>query len=201
MELIHAFLCLLLVSSGFFVSFSRNPIESVLFLILSFCSAAAILFLFNSEFLGLLFIIIYVGAIAVLFLFVVMMLNVKNKEPDSFLTDTMKNSLNKSLITFFAYVGFFVLFFSIRRIFFRPYIHEELADSNFSLVFDSFNNIDVLGQVLYNYYLICFLLAGLILLIALVGSIVLTLRYNSSQKNQLINRQLSRTDNFISFFK
>ena len=58
-----------------------------------------------------------------------------------------------------------------------------------------------MGQVLFNYFLICFLLAGIILLIALVGSIVLTLRFNNSEEGQLVNRQLSRTDNFLSFFK
>ena len=80
MEILHFFLCSLLILSGFWVSVSLNPIESVLFLILAFCNTAAILFIFNVEFLGLLFIIIYVGAVAVLFLFIIMMLNIKNQE-------------------------------------------------------------------------------------------------------------------------
>jgi NADH-quinone oxidoreductase subunit J len=79
MDFLHFFLCFLLLGSGLLMCTSINPVESVLFLILAFCNAAAILFLFNTEFLGLIFIIIYVGAIAVLFLFVIMMLNIKNK--------------------------------------------------------------------------------------------------------------------------
>ncbi len=88
----HSILCLLLFFSGLMVAFSTNPVESVLFLILAFCNAAAILFIFHAEFLGLIFIIIYVGAIAVLFLFVIMMLNVKDQEPedDYYFSDTLE---------------------------------------------------------------------------------------------------------------
>ena len=77
MLFLHSFLTFLLLFSSVFVLISENPVHSVLFLILTFCNAAAILLLLNVEFLGLIFIIVYVGAIAVLFLFVVMMLNVK----------------------------------------------------------------------------------------------------------------------------
>lgn len=69
------------------------------------------------------------------------------------------------------------------------------------LMIDSLNNIDVMGQVLFNYFLICFLLAGIILLIALIGAIVLTLRFNNTEKGQFVNRQLARTDNFLAFYK
>ena len=74
---LHYFFITILLLSSLFVLISQNPVHSVLFLILAFCNASGILFLFNAEFLGLVFIIIYVGAIAILFLFVVMMLNVK----------------------------------------------------------------------------------------------------------------------------
>jgi len=70
-----------------------------------------------------------------------------------------------------------------------------------AILIDDLNNIDVMGQYLFNYFLVCFLLAGIILLIALVGSIILTLRFNNSEESQVVNRQLSRTDNFLSFFK
>lgn len=176
---------------------SVNPVESVLFLILSFCNAAAILFLFNAEFLGLIFMIIYVGAIAVLFLFVIMMLNIKNQ----------KNKDENRSYTFwficFSAFNFLVtlIFFSIKKVFFRDESFLFDQNSNVFLLVDNLNNIDVMGQVLFNYFLICFLLAGIILLIALVGSIVLTLRFNNSEEGQLVNRQLSRTDNFLSFFK
>ena len=82
-------------------------------------------------------------------------------------------------------------------------ISEILLDSNSEkfLTLDNTNNIDILGQTLFDYYLICFLLAGILLLIALVGCIVLTLKFNSVEESKNVNRQLSRSDNFLSFFK
>jgi NADH-quinone oxidoreductase subunit J len=176
---------------------SINPVESVLFLILAFCNAAAILFLFHSEFLGLTFIIIYVGAIAVLFLFVIMMLNIKNKTDDK---------ANSKWVSYFLYFSFSYLIFTLIFFFIRKTFNKDsffLTEQPFDMVLlvDNLNNIDVMGQVLFNYFLVCFLLAGLILLIALIGAIVLTLRFNNSEEAQLVNRQLARTDNFLSFFK
>ena len=188
MEILHFFLCSLLLFSGLWVSISVNPIESVLFLILAFCNTAAILFIFNVEFLGLLFIIIYVGAVAVLFLFIIMMLNIKNQENSVLNSMSIKNIYDK--------IKYFILSFFVLMLFL-------FFDKNFDFIaiFDTLNNIDVIGQVLYNYFIVCFLLAGLVLLIALIGAIVLTLRFNSDKKSQLVSRQLSRTDNFLTFFK
>lgn len=198
MRYIHIFLCILLCLCGLFVALSINPISSIVFLILTFCNAAAILFFFNIEFLGVTFVIIYVGAVAVLFLFVVMMINVKLDE-----------SLSKINISFFlkflysvvicSLVGILLLFsilsiFSSQDLFLIKY-------ANLQILFDTLYNIDVLGQSLYNYFLSCFLVAGLILFIALLGSIVLTLKYNSKLKTQIYSRQLSRSDKFLSFFK
>jgi NADH-quinone oxidoreductase subunit J len=197
MRVLHAFLCFLLFGSGLFVSSAINPVESVLFLILTFCNAAAILFIFNAEFLGLIFVIIYVGAIAVLFLFVIMMLNVKIQDQHSLSLSIFKNSYT---IRFFSFYLVFILTFLVFKNIFSDYKNVTDVTTNI-LNFDSLNNIDVLGQFLYNYFLVSFLLAGLILLIALVGAIVLTLKFSSLQKGQLVYRQLSRTDNFLSFFK
>lgn len=197
MIFLHKFLCFIMLLSGFLVSFSTNPIESVLFLILTFCNATAILFIFNAEFIGLTFIIIYVGAIAVLFLFVIMMLNIKNNSGL-----TLKYNLFSFLVYFsFFYFFSFSIFLCIKKVFYQQETFLIEQENNLLLLVDSLNNIDIMGQFLYNYYLVCFLLAGLILLIALVGSIVLTLRFDSMQKNQLANRQLARTDKFLSFFK
>ena len=192
MQFLHSFLTFLLILSGLFVLISENPVHSVLFLILTFCNASAILFLFKVDFLALIFIIIYVGAIAVLFLFVVMMLNVK-----SFST------LNLFYLPFLL-LGIFVLliqiFLFVENVFFGfDYTVENNTYSAYNL-FDNLNNIDVLGQGLYNYFLICFLLAGLVLLVAMIGAIVLTLNFSSSRKHELVYRQLSRSDNFLSFF-
>ncbi len=198
MQALHSILCLLILLSGLMVAFSANPIESVLFLILTFFNAGAILFLFNSEFFGLILIIVYVGAIAVLFLFVIMMLNIKIYE-NVFVTFFTKNIRNSILVLFTVYLVSVTLFVFLKSIFNAG--RTPLESSNDVLIFDSLNNIDVLGQVLYNYYLSGFLVAGLILLVALVGSIVLTLRFNRAPKKQMTSRQLARTDNFLAFFK
>lgn len=198
MQFLHSILCLLLILSGLMVAFSANPVESVLFLILTFFNAGAILVMFNAEFLGLIFIIVYVGAIAVLFLFVVMMLNVKIHE-NIFSKLFSKNIRNSILAFFFIYLVSVILFVYLNSIFHSQNVNTEFNNS--ALLFDALNNIDILGQVLYNYYLICFLVAGLILLVALIGAIVLTLRFNRVHKSQITSRQLARTDNFLSFFK
>ncbi len=200
MEILHFFLCSLLLFSGLWVSISVNPIESVLFLILAFCNTAAILFIFNVEFLGLLFIIIYVGAVAVLFLFIIMMLNIKNQENSVLNSMSIKNIYDK--IKYFI-LSFFVLmlFLFLQNSFSQDTFLFFDKNFDFIAIFDTLNNIDVIGQVLYNYFIVCFLLAGLVLLIALIGAIVLTLRFNSDKKSQLVSRQLSRTDNFLTFFK
>lgn len=193
MGILHCFFTFLLLISSIFVFISKNPVHSVLFLILTFCNASGILFLFNAEFLGLVFIIIYVGAIAVLFLFVVMMLNVK---------------IYSSNILFylpFIFLGCFIMILQIFLILEKTFTNSTFCVSdlpyNFDNYLDSLSSIDVLGQSLYNYYLLCFLLAGLILLVAMIGAIVLTLNFRSHRKNELVSRQLSRSDNFLAFFK
>lgn len=193
MQILHSFLSLLLILSGLFVFISENPVHSVLFLILAFCNASAILFLFNAEFLALVFIIVYVGAIAVLFLFVVMMLNVK------------AFSTINSFYIFFVLLGSSVLlvqlFLILEKAFFGFTNIFEITGFQFKDTLEGLNNIDVLGQSLYNYFIPCFLLAGLILLVAMIGAIVLTLNFKSHRKNELTYRQLSRSENFLSFFK
>jgi len=197
MEYLHLVFCSLLVLSAITVSFSSNPVQSVLFLILTFCQAGVLLIMFNVDFFGLIFIIIYVGAIAVLFLFVIMMLNVKIQDNSGSLL-LLKNNLGNFFIIISSFYAVFVtLFATIGNIFSQK---EISTLENYMNHFDDLNNIDILGQVLYNYYFVCFLLSGLILLVALVGAIVLTLRFNEIKKHQLSNRQLSRTDKFISFF-
>jgi NADH-quinone oxidoreductase subunit J len=176
-----------------------NPVESVVFLILTFFNAAIILFLFNSEFLGLLFIIIYVGAIAVLFLFVVMMLNVKMQENSVFYSDFFKTIYSLRFI--FFYFVTLLIFLLLKQGFSNEDVFLQNNNFNFFETVDSLSNIDILGQILYNYFLVCFLISGLILLVALVGSIVLTLKFSNVRKGQLTSRQLSRTDNFLTFFK
>ncbi len=185
---LHFFLLLVFCFCGFFVFLSANPMHSVLFLILTFCTGACILFLFSVDFLGLVFIMIYVGAVAILFLFVVMMLDVK--------TSLFKSTPSIPLI---LSVGIFFLvqvFYFVNRILGFGEVKGFFFENNI----DALYNIGSLGQFLYNYFLSCFLIAGIILLIALVGAIVLTLNFNSIRKNQLISRQLSRSIKCVHSF-
>jgi NADH-quinone oxidoreductase subunit J len=193
MLFLHSFLTFLLLFSSVFVLISENPVHSVLFLILTFCNAAAILLLLNVEFLGLIFIIVYVGAIAVLFLFVVMMLNVK--------IYSLKSYSQKPFIFLAGFICIGQIFLLLEKTFSNS--NTLTTDDSLSVVafLDSLSSIDVLGQALYNNYIICFLIAGLVLLVAMIGAIVLTLNFSSQRKNELVFRQLSRSDNFLAFFR
>lgn len=187
MEFFYLSTLFLFVLSGLLVILLQNPVHSILFLILAFSSSAIILFLFSVDFLGIIFILIYVGAIAVLFLFVVMMLNVKiTKLSDSYILPVL-------LLIIFLLLTQFLLFFE--NIF---YFHNQFMFNN-NYFFDDLSNIDVLGQGLYNNFLICFLLAGVVLLVAIIGSISLTLKFQSYRKIAPVNRQLARSENFLSF--
>lgn len=198
MEALHTYICFLIIIGGYFVAFSSHPINSVVSLIITFCNAAIVLFFFNIDFLGILFIIIYVGAIAVLFLFVIMMLNIKSRE----VTGLSANLIVKSSLIFISYhiilfmcLGFFSDIFS-------PNVISGINDAtDIVLYLDYLNNIEILGQVLFNYTYVCVLIAGLILLVALIGAIVLTLNFNTSQTTQLATKQLSRSSNILVFRK
>jgi len=161
---------------------------------LLFCEAAATLFIFNIEFLSLTFIVVYVGAIAVLFLFVVMMLNIK----------MVQQSILKNILFF---VGVSTIFLSlIYAIFKNIIINFDLFKSNdftsFQINwFDPLNNLELIGQVIFNEYSICLIIVGLLLLVPLLGSIVLTLDYSGILSSTIAIRQLSRSPNTTAFFK
>lgn len=192
MTYFHTFLCFLLVLSSLLVTVSKNPVQAVIFMVTTFLVGGISLVLFHSEFFGIAFVIIYVGAIAVLFVFIIMMLEVKRY--DSFLHD---NGF-ENLIRYGTLFGIFsTLVYSLRNenicddIFFENIFH---ANINLKL-FDNFGNIDVLGQSLYNYYLVCVLISGIILLVALVGAIYLTFRFDNNlltAKKEKSEQQLSR---------
>jgi NADH-quinone oxidoreductase subunit J len=192
MQIIHFFLLIFLLLTSILVIISTNSVHSVLFLILAFCNASAILFLFNADFLAVVFIIIYVGAVAVLFLFIIMMLNVK----------TIKFRFN-----YFPIIIIILSFLIVQLLFFVEKSFFGINDLN-SIFFlftsliniDTFYSINIIGQGLFNYFWSCVLIAGFILLIAMIGSIVLTLKFSSKRKNELNYRQLSRSETFLSFF-
>lgn len=193
MLIVYFIFSILQVFTVTFIFFSANPIHSILLLILLFFEVTVVLFLLNLEFISLLFILIYVGAIAVLFLFVVMMLRVKLNDLE--ILTILPISL---VINFYMYIIFLSKF--------QPFTFY--LSSFYSTFFLCFSNMEeniteiyTLGQVIYNYYIVCFLLAGLVLLLALVGAIVLSLDFNKSRLNSVIFRKLSRTSNFLSFFQ
>lgn len=187
-------LCLLV--SAILVNLSSNPVESVLFLVLTFITSGVMLMSLFSEFFGITVIIIYVGAIAVLFLFVIMMLNIKGLNNLQESLGIFKSKLLKFCIcSSVLYIIFLYFSYKTSPIFSNTVVNQD------NLLIDKLDNIGVLGQVLYNYYIDCFLIAGLLLLVALLGSICLTLSYNNNKNRQLPNKQLSRSDKFLSFIE
>ena len=179
-----------LLLCSFMVVLIKNPLYSVLFLVMCFVLSASLLFLLECEFISLIFIVIYVGAIAVLFLFVVMMLNIK-------ITDSTKDVLK--YIPAGNFLGF-VFLLEILYIFFdtytvNPYTTSKMFNfyTNWYAKIDGITDIEMLGQVLYTYYIIQFLVAGLLLLLAVIGASVLTLHTKDSLlKTQETFRQVSR---------
>jgi len=191
---LHFLLNLATIISVVLLFTTTHPIYAVLLLVLLFCEAAATLFIFNIEFLSLTFIVVYVGAIAVLFLFVVMMLNIK----------MVQQSILKNILFF---VGVSTIFLSlIYAIFKNIIINFDLFKSNdftsFQINwFDPLNNLELIGQVIFNEYSICLIIVGLLLLVPLLGSIVLTLDYSGILSSTIAIRQLSRSPNTTAFFK
>lgn len=166
-SIVHLILIFLFLICNTFVIFSKNPVHSVLFLILSFSISSMILFLFKIDFLALLYIIIYVGALAILFLFVIMMLNAKYVFSSDFYS-----------LYFFIILIFSILLFNI-FLFINEIFSNFLFDtSDIFLFIDFFYNINSFGQIFFNYYISIVLIAGLVLLLALVSSIALTIRQN-----------------------
>lgn len=195
MQLFHVTICGLLILCGLLVPLSSSPINSAIFLIMAFCNSAFILFFFNVEFLSLIFIIIYVGAIAVLFLFVVMMLNIKITEQSILAYSTT----NKILFLFMLfYCLFLLLSYSFDSIFSCD-IALSINKNEIILFLDDIQNINIIGQVLFNYFNSCLLIAGMMLLISLMGTILLTFDFRVVKKGNLVLKQLSKTFNSVQY--
>jgi NADH-quinone oxidoreductase subunit J len=190
-------LSFLLVLSAILVISAQNPVHSVFFLILVFLTSAIFLFLLEVEFISLLFVLVYVGAIAVLFLFVVMMLDIKvtRAENDFFIYIPMG--------IFLGLIFFLEVFMTLHENFvpISPLDSQQIY-TNWILNLDTISNIEVLGQLIYTYYFFYFLIAGIILLVAMVGAIVLTLNFKQKAKHQFVFRQILREKkNSIYFIK
>ena len=169
------------VASALMVVTSRNPVHSVLFLILAFVNAAGLFVLLGAEFLAMILIVVYVGAVAVLFLFVVMMLDVDFAElREGFL----------SYLPIGALVGA-VLLAELLVVVGGWAIGPGVANANAAV--PAVSNTEALGLVLYTRYVYYFEAAGIILLIAMIGAIVLTLRHKEGVKRQRIADQVARS--------
>lgn len=174
----------LAVASGVLVVSARNPVHSVLFLILAFFNAAALFILIGAEFLAMILVIVYVGAVAVLFLFVVMMLDIDFLQLRSGFVRYLPIGTLVGLILLAELVlviGGWAVGPSIQSA-------APVAAGGVPLT-----NTRALGNILYTRYLLGFQVAGLILLVAMVGAIVLTLRHRADVRRQSISAQLART--------
>jgi NADH-quinone oxidoreductase subunit J len=172
------------IASAFMVIAAKNPVHSVLFLILAFVNAAGLFLLLGAEFLAMMLIVVYVGAVAVLFLFVVMMLDVDFTELRSgFLQYLPVGALVGAV--FLAEILLVVGAWSI-----GPGVPRVIAAPMPPL--EDVSNTEAIGLVLYTRYLYFFQAAGLVLLVAMIGAIVLTLRHRPNIKRQNIAEQVAR---------
>src|SRR3954447_9761066 len=173
------------IASAFMVIASRNPVHSVLFLILAFVNAAGLFLLLGAEFLAMILVVVYVGAVAVLFLFVVMMLDVDFAE------------LRERFLQYLPIGALIGVIFLIELVLVVGTwaIEPGLVRAPASVIppADQVANTAVLGRVLYTRYFVFFQVAGLILLVAMIGAIVLTLRERLGIKRQDISKQVHRT--------
>ena len=174
------------VISAIMVTVSKNTVHSVFFLILDFISISCLFIMIGAEFLGMIMLIVYVGAVAVLFLFVVMMLNVAQQKNQWFNSEATSSHIPIGLII--STIIFFELIIVIGGWKYKP----ELLSPNSTQISNEVSNTHSLGQVLYTDYIHVFQISGMILLIAMIGAIVLTFRQREGVKTQSYLKQISR---------
>jgi len=177
---------LIAIVSAIMVTVSKNTVHSVFFLILDFISISCLFIMIGAEFLGMIMLIVYVGAVAVLFLFVVMMLNVAQQKNQWFSAKESSKHIPVGLII--SVIIFFELIIVI-----GGWKHKPDLVSSMSLSLDKeISNTHAIGYVLYTDYIHIFQLSGMILLVAMIGAIVLTFRQRSGVKRQSYFSQISR---------
>ena len=174
------------VISAIMVTVSKNTVHSVFFLILDFISISCLFIMIGAEFLGMIMLIVYVGAVAVLFLFVVMMLNVAQQKNQWFASQESSKHIPVGLII--SLIIFFELIIVIGGWKYKP----DLFDINNSTISFNISNTHSIGQILYTDYIHVFQLSGMILLVAMIGAIVLTFRKREGVKKQSYLKQISR---------
>ena len=177
---------LIAIVSAIMVTVSKNTVHSVFFLILDFISISCLFIMIGAEFLGMIMLIIYVGAVAVLFLFVVMMLNVAQQKNQWFSARESSKHIPVGLII--STIIFFELTIVIGGWKYKP----DLVSSMSLNIDSSISNTHAIGYVLYTDYIHIFQLSGMILLVAMIGAIVLTFRKRAGVKRQSYFSQISR---------
>ena len=186
----HAFFfyifSLIAIVSAIMVTASKNTVHSVFFLILDFISISCLFILIGAEFLGMIMLIVYVGAVAVLFLFVVMMLNVAQQKNQWFGATSGSKHIPVGMVV--SLIIFFELIIVIGGWKLKPDLKSEFIN----IYNNSVTNTHSIGNVLYTDYVHLFQLSGIILLVAMIGAIVLTFRQRSGLKRQSYIRQISR---------
>ena len=170
------------IAGGLFTVISRNPVHSVLWLILAFLSSAGLFVLLGAEFVAMLLVIVYVGAVAVLFLFVVMMLDVDFAE----LKAEMAKYVPLALLIGVVILMQFALALGAWE------SNAAASELRAQVTPTDRHNTEALGMILYDQYFLLFQLAGLILLVAMIGAIVLTLRHRTDVKRQDVLAQMYR---------
>jgi NADH-quinone oxidoreductase subunit J len=174
------------IISAIMVTVSKNTVHSVFFLILDFISISCLFIMIGAEFLGMIMLIVYVGAVAVLFLFVVMMLNVAQQKNQWFLSEESSGHIPVGLII--STIIFFELIIVIGGWKYKPELFDKIKTSSAETV----SNTHSLGQILYTDYIHVFQISGMILLVAMIGAIVLTFRQREGVKRQDYIKQISR---------
>ena len=177
------------IISAIMVTVSKNTVHSVFFLILDFISISCLFIMIGAEFLGMIMLIVYVGAVAVLFLFVVMMLNVAQQKNQWLKSSETSTHIPVGLIV--SLIIFFELIIVIGGWKYKPDIIKNFSDS---LISNS-TNTHTIGSVLYTEYIHLFQISGMILLVAMIGAIVLTFRKREGVKRQNYFSQISREKN------
>ena len=174
------------IVSAIMLTVSKNTVHSVFFLILDFISVSCLFIMIGAEFLGMMMLIIYVGAVAVLFLFVVMMLNVAQQTNEWFVSTENSSHIPVGLLI--SLIIFFELIIVIGGWKFKP----DLITSMSLPIDQNSTNTHSIGNVLYTDYIHIFQLSGMILLVVMIGAIILTFRQRSGLKRQSYFSQISR---------
>ncbi len=180
------FFSFIAVISAIMVTVSKNTVHSVFFLILDFISISSLFIMIGAEFLGMIMLIVYVGAVAVLFLFVVMMLNVAKQKNTWFKSST--NSAHIPIGLLVSIIIFFEVIIVIGGWKYKPELSNKIFISDIT-------NTHSIGNVLYTDYIHLFQLSGMVLLVAMIGAIVLTFRKREGLKRQSYFKQLARERN------